>query len=668
MCKKCFLIGIVLVVFLMPGMAQENVKFKRSNFPDRKSELISAKRQIRHGDKALEKTNNPEKAIEHYMKAQDFNPDNAELNYKIGNAYLSSLEKTKALPFLEKAYKLDKNVMDDILFKLGRARHLNYQFKQALDSYSTFLGMHPKLDEEKTNAVKKHITECRSGMELMRDTVDVEISNLGPNINTEYPEYNPMILADGSRLIFTARRKYIGNPVDEADGKYCEDVWFTDKKENGSWSKSKRFKSPINTKGHDAISGISTDGQVMYVYKAQTKQGGDIFKSRQEGNDWSEPESLGEPINTEYHESKVSVSYDEKTMYIVSNRPTGNFGGRDIYVSKKEPWGAWGEPVNIGGVINTEYDEEGVLIHPDGRTLYFCSKGHNSMGGFDIFRSVRDTNGNWSAPVNLGYPINTPDEEAFFSIAADGRHAYISSVRPDGYGSYDIYQILYPEKEVEEKQVEEKQVTARLTLFTGIVKDAKTMEPLKANIEIVDNEKNEKIVELTSNEATGKFVASLPAGKNYGLSVNKEGYMFHSENFNIADTSEFENIKKEVLLQPIEVGTKIVLKNIFFDYDKATLRESSYAELNKVIEILNKNPKLVIEISGHTDNRGSMEYNLNLSRERAKSVVDYLIDHGIDPDRLKYKGYAFKQPIADNDTEKGRQLNRRVEFTVLKND
>jgi outer membrane protein OmpA-like peptidoglycan-associated protein len=666
MYKKCCFVILALLCFLVSGMAQENVKFKRSNFSDRKSELRSAKRQIRNGDKVMDNNAGPEKAIEHYMKAQELNPDNATLNYKIGSAYLLSIEKTKALPYLEKAYSLDKNVMDDVLFKLGGARHLNYQFEQALNSYSAYLSMHPKMDVAKKNMVNKHITECRSGIEIIKDTVDVEISNMGPNINTEFPEYNPMIFADGSRLIFTARRKYIGNPIDEADGKYCEDVWYADKQKDGTWSKSKRFKSPINTKGHDAISGISTDGQVLYVYKAQTKQGGDIFVSRQDGDNWEDPESLGEPINTEYHESKVSVSYDEKTMYLVSNRPTDNFGGRDIFISKKQPWGAWGEPVNIGPVINTEYDEEGILIHPDGRTLYFCSKGHNTMGGFDIFRSARDTNGNWSAPVNLGYPINTPDEEAFFSIAADGRHAYISSVRPDGYGSYDIYQILYPEKEVEAD--EKTQPTARLTLFTGIVKDVKTLQPLKASIEIVDNEKNEKIVELTSNEATGKFVASLPAGKNYGLSVNKEGYMFHSENFNIADTSEFEQVKKEVLLQPIEVGTKIVLKNIFFDYDKATLRESSFTELNKVVDVLKENPKLVIEISGHTDNRGSLEYNIKLSRERAKSVVDYLIDHGIEKSRLKYEGYAFKQPIADNDTEKGRQLNRRVEFTVLKND
>ncbi|MGM0649586.1 MAG: OmpA family protein [Bacteroidota bacterium] len=669
MYKKIGLFGLLFCFILTTITAQENVKFKGSNFPDNRSELRSAKRQIRKGDKIMDKHNDPEKTLKHYMKAQEFNPNNAELNYKIGYTYLQSLEKTKALPYLEKAAKLDDEVKDDLFFLLGWAKQLNYKFDEAINMYSEYSAQNRKMKDEERKKVQKRITECRSGKEIVKDTVDVKINNMGENINTEYPEYNPMILADGSRLVFTARRKYVGNPVDEADGQYCEDVWYSDKKEDGSWSESRRFKSPINTKGHDAISGISTDGQVMYVYKPQTEKGGDIFITRQEGNNWQEPESLGEPVNTEYHESKVSISYDKKTMYIVSTRPKDNHGGRDIYVSKKQPWGEWGEPENIGSVINTEYDEEGVLIHPDGRTLFFCSKGHNTMGGFDIFRSVKDTNGNWSAPVNLGYPINTPDDEAFFSIAADARHAYISSVRPDGYGSYDIYEIIYPEEEEEEEEEdEEEEVKARMTLFTGIVKDVKTMEPLKASIEIVDNDKNEKIVELNSNEATGKFVASLPAGKNYGLSVNKEGYMFHSENFNIADTSGFEKVKKEVLLQPIEVGTKIVLKNIFFDYDKATLRESSFNELNKVVDVLKDNPNLVIEISGHTDNRGSLEYNLELSRERAKSVVDYLIEKGIDKSRLEYKGYAFEKPIADNDTEKGRQMNRRVEFKVLGNE
>jgi outer membrane protein OmpA-like peptidoglycan-associated protein len=665
MLKKPLILVILSVMLPLGGVfSQENVEFKASNFPDQRSEFRSAKRNIRYGDNARKNQEKPEKALDYYLKAWEFNPNSADLNYKIGKTCVEAKQKQKALIYFEKAAELNPWVREDLLLWLGKSRHLNYKFDEAINAFNEYMKEHPSMSEEDRMHVQKYINECRNGIDLIKDTVDVEISNMGPAINTEYPEYNPMILADGSRLVFTARRKYIGNPIEPSDGKYCEDVWYSDKMQDSSWSDSKRFGSPINTNGHDAISGISTDGQKMYVYKPVNKQGGDIYYSVLEGDAWQKPKDLGAPVNSEYHESKVSLSYDGKKLYLVSNRPEGSEGGRDIWVCKRTPWDSWGVPENLGPVINTKYDEEGVLIHPDGRTLYFCSRGHNSMGGMDIFRSVQDTNGNWSAPENLGYPINTPDDEAFFSIAADGKHAYISSIRPDGFGDYDIYEVKFPERDSVEKAG---QIEARLTLFTGWVKDAKTLDPLKASIEIVDNDKNEVVVELFSNESSGKFVASLPAGKNYGLSVNRDGYMFHSENFNIPDTAKFQKIEREILLQPMEVGTRIVLKNIFFDYDKASLREESFAELERVKKVLEDNPGIKIEISGHTDNRGSMEYNLDLSENRAKSVVDYLIEQGIDADRLKYKGYAFKQPIADNDTDEGRQLNRRVEFKVLEN-
>src|SRR6056297_1790470 len=516
MLKKPLILVLLTIMIPLGGtFAQENVEFKRSNFPDQTSEFRSAKRNIRYGDNARKNKDKPEKALDYYLKAREFNPNSAELNYKIGKTCVEAKQKQKALEYFEKAAKLNPWVQEDLLIWLGKSRHVNYKFQEAILAFNEYMKNHPSMDENERMEVQKYINECRNGIELVEDTVEVEISNLGESINSKYPEYNPMILADGSRLVFTARRKYIGNPVEPSDGKYCEDVWYSDKQEDGSWSKSKRFGSPINTNGHDAISGISTDGQKMYVYKPVNKQGGDIYYSVLEGDDWQKPEDLGPPVNSEFHESKVSLSYDGKKLYLISNRPEGSEGGRDIWVCERTPWDSWGAPENLGPVINTKYDEEGVLIHPDGRTLYFCSRGHNSMGGMDIFRSRQDTNGNWSAPENLGYPINTPDDEAFFSIAADGKYAYISSIRPDGYGDYDIYEVKYPERDTIEKA---DQIEARLTLFTGWVKDAKTLDPLKASIEIVDNDKNEIVVELFSNQASGKFVASLPAGKNYGLS------------------------------------------------------------------------------------------------------------------------------------------------------
>ncbi len=652
-------------VFAFAGLhAQVDVQFKRSAFPNDADGLKRAKQNIRAGDMRIKKQQDYEKAILYYLEAWEFNPNNAELNYTLGNAYSETSEKQMALKYFEKAKTINENIANDLYLKLGKARHLNYKFEEAIDAFNRHLKINPKLNKDENLAVRKRITECRYGIEIIQDTVRVEIVNLGENINTEYAEYNPMIVSDGSKLLFTGRRKYIGNPIEPSDGKPCEDVWYADKGEAGQWQKARRFGSPINTKGHDAISGMSADGQELFVYKAVDKKGGDIFYSKLKGVKWSKPEPMPEVINSEYHESKASMSYDGKTLYIVSNRPSGNYGGRDIYVSTMDAALQWSEAQSIGPIINTEYDEEGVFIHPDGRTLYFCSKGHNSMGGFDIFRSMKDSSGNWSTPENLGYPINTPDDEAFWAIASDGRHAYISSIRPGGYGDYDIYEVIFSEHEsIDEIQ----QIDVRLTLFNGFVKDVKTLEPLEAKIEIIDNETNEQIAVLSSNEATGKFIVNLPAGKNYGLSVSKDGYMFHSENFNIKDDARFQQITREILLKPMEVGIKIVLRNIFFDYDKAKLRSESFAELSKVMKILDDNPNMKIEISGHTDNRGSLEYNTKLSRSRAKAVVDYLIEKGVDSQRLTFEGYAFTQPISDNDTDEGRQMNRRVEFKVLEN-
>lgn len=655
----------VLVCISYTGYGQVNVPFKKSAFLDDIEGLKTAKHSIKQGNDKIKDDGDFNAAVKYYLKAQDFNPDNVELNILIGDCYLNGLDKTKSLHYFEHVLELTKSTTASFYLKLGRARHLNCYFDSAIDAYSEYKKRKTNLSDEESQKINKYITECRYGEELIMDTLDVEIVNLGNDINTEYGEYNPMILTDGSRIIYTARRKYAGNPIDPLDKQPCEDVWYSDLGKDGSWKKSKRFASPINTKGHDAISGISTDGQLMYIYKAVENEAGNIFYTKVKGERWTKPISMPKGINTKYHESKVSLSYDGKTLYLISKRPENSIGGRDIFVSNLMKNGQWTEPENIGPVINTSYDEEGVFIHPDGRTLYFCSQGHNSMGGFDIFKSVKDKDENWSTPVNLGYPINTPGDEAFWSITADGYHAYISSVRSDGFGDYDLYEVIYPKREGIEKVGK---LESRLTLITGYVKDFNTLKPLEADVEIVDNEKNESIAVVKSNELTGKFIVSLPSGKNYGLSVNKVGYMFHSENFNIKDSSKFNNIVKEILLQPMEVGTKVVLQNIFFDYDKATLRKESFLELDKIQKIMESNPNMIIEISGHTDNKGSFDYNEKLSRERAKSVVDYLIEHGVQKSRLSYKGYAFSQPISENDTEKGRQLNRRVEFKVLEND
>lgn len=660
--KRVFLINLLLLSISISMIAQENVEFKSSNFSGKRSQLRHAKKQIRKGDAVLRDSRAYKDALELYMKAQEFNPDNAELNYKIGKCFIHSANKYKALSYFEKAINLDRDVADVIELYLGKAHQLHYNFDEAVSHYNAYIARLGKGDTKTKKKAKKYITECRYGKELVQDTVDVKIRNLGDKVNSIYPDYNPLVVADDSRLIFTSRREYTGNRQDPMDNGYYEDVYYC-KKKNGQWDKADRFKRPINTAYHDAVVGLSNDGQTMYVYNGAN--GGDIYKSRQKGRHWSKPENLGENINTPHHESKASLSYDGKTLFFVSDNQELSMGGRDILYSEKDRNGNWGPPKNLSKQLNTEYDEEGVFMHPDGRTLFFSSQGHNSMGGFDIFRTVKQKNGTWATPENLGFPINTPGDEVFFVVSASGEHAYFSSVRPEGLGDDDIYEIVYPARDTVDQAGDNKVL---MTLVTGFVKDAESLDPLEAEIEIVDNVKNKIVTTVASNEATGKFLVSLPSGKNYGLSVNKEGYMFHSENFNISDTTDYQQITKEILLQPIEVGTKIVLENIFFDFNKASLRSESHAELNRMVRIMEKNPGMEVEISGHTDNKGSMEYNMNLSLNRAKNVVEYLVDNGIDAKRLTYQGYAFKDPIATNDTEEGRQLNRRVEFRVIRND
>ena len=516
---------------------------------------------------------------------------------------------------------------------------------------------------------------------MMLSPSRVFIDNLGPVVNSTYREYSPLINADESVLFFTSRRDNTnGGQKDPTDNNYFEDIYISEKV-NGEWTTPENPPSPLNSKEHDATIGLSPDGQTLLIYKGS--DGGDIYECHLKGSEWSTPKKLSSAINTKYHESSASISFDGKTIYFVSNKPDG-LGGSDIYYATLDKKGNWGEPKNIGAPINTTFDEEGVFIHPDGKTLYFSSRGHNTMGGFDIFKSTLE-NGKWSDPVNLGYPINSPDDDVFFSISASGAHGYYMSVKPGGYGDRDLYIITFlgAEKPLVNntednliaslaqpvsETVIEKTVAIKenqVTILKGKILDELTLNPLGAVIEITDNEKNEIVATFESNSATGKYLVSLPSGKNYGIAVKSEGYLFHSENLNIPPTTIYQEITKDIKLNKLAIGSTIVLNNIFFDFNKAVLRPESIPELERLIKLMTDFPTLKIEISGHTDNIGTAAYNKPLSENRAKSVVDYLISKGIDKTRMTFVGFGFDKPIATNDTEDGRQQNRRTEFKII---
>lgn len=676
---KRLLLLIILSIAVNLSYAQQNIEFTKANFPDKKA-LKEALDNISNGDKsfALGRGRYVE-ALEFYMKAQKFNPNNALLNYKIGKCYLFSIDKAKSLEYFQAAEKLNPSVDYELPYLLAQAYQYNHEFELAMEKYKSFkTKLTPKDYSSIGPEINKKIEECKVGGELIKKPVKVFIDNMGSVINSIYPDYCPIINADESMLIFTSRRdNTTGGKRDPQDEKFYEDIYIA-YKENDTWTLNNAGK-PINSDLHDATVGLSPDGQTLYVYKGEN--GGDIYFCTLKGKEWSKPERLEKTINSKAHESSASLGPDGRTLYFVSDRE-GGVGGRDIYVSYLDKKGKWGEAINLRA-LNTQYDEEAVFIHPDGRTLYFSSKGHNSMGGFDIFKSAYE-NGIWSEPINLGYPINTADDDVFFSISASGQHGYMSSARTGGVGDQDIYIITFLMEKpmtgssednliawrtvpVKETQVEKTLAvsTASLTLLKGRILDEITKQPVEAEIILTDNSKSEELATFKSNSATGKYLVSLPSGKNYGIAVKANGYLFHSENFDIPNAAAYQEIEKDVYLKKIEVGKEIVLRNIFFDFNKATLRPESTAELERLAQLLKENASIKIEISGHTDNVGSAAYNKTLSEKRAKAVVDYLIGVGIDASRLTFAGYGFDKPIAPNTTEEGRQLNRRTEFKII---
>lgn len=692
----------ILLAFLFFSFASiaQNVEFDKNLFKDKKDEFKAAVKNLDEGNKLLDYAPFPlyKQALPFFEAANEFNPNNADLNFKIGLCHLNSNMKFKALEYFEKAYKLQPTVNTEIQYYIGRGSQLSQQWDKAIKAYEAFKNtLNTKTDMERIMETSKHIEECRNGKKLMVKPVRVWIDNMGKNINSQYPEYGMIMNADGSEIYFTSRRpNSAGNSSDDFGG-YFEDIYMSEEA-NKEYQAAKNVGEPINTKGHDATVALSPDGSKMLVY-IDDKGDGNIYESVRKGSEWSKPKKLNSEICSPYHEPSAWYSPDMRKLYFVSDRPLSGKGApkdKDIYVAswdaKKE---IWTNIERLPETVNTPYDEDGIFMHPDGKTLYFSSKGHSTIGGYDIFYSVRQDDNSWSTPVNIGYPINTPDDDVFFVVAANGKDAYMTSFREDGMGEKDLYKITFLGEEkqpmlntedillagkgvtMREKVIEPKIEIKRssLSLLKGIIRDNKTKAPVMAAIEVIDNEKNEIIAEFNSDPVTGKYMVSLPAGKNYGIAVKAEGYLFHSENFDIPKESDYQEYEKNVDLKKVEVGEVIVLRNIFFDLNKYSLRPESQNELDRLTKLLNDNPSIRIQISGHTDSRGSDSYNKDLSHNRAKAVVDYLIDKGISSGRLEYQGYGEEQPIVTDaeiaklrlpqDKEDAHQSNRRTEFKII---
>jgi outer membrane protein OmpA-like peptidoglycan-associated protein/tetratricopeptide (TPR) repeat protein len=580
-----------------------------------------------------------------------------------------------AFDLLKKAIEEDPNFIDAWMLTAD-IREQNEQYKEALTVYRKIMEINPDFEMpyyklartaldfgeydtaliyinkyigvngtriEKTKVENLRLTAI-FGADAIKHPVPFDPKNL-TNINTADNEYFPGTSADDKMLIYT---RLLG-------GKQ-EDFFYSTKQPDGTWGKPYNMGAPINTEENEGTITLSPDGQYVFFTGCNRPDGQgscDIYFSALDGNEWKEPKNLGFPINTRAWESQPCLSFDGKTIYYTSDR-VGGFGGMDLWYSIYSK-GKWSAPVNMGPEINTAGNEQCPVIAKDDQTLYFNTDGRIGMGGADLYVARKGTDGRWGKPENLGYPINTFADEICLVIAANGKDAYYVSKRPGGAGGLDLYQF----------ELYEKARPNKTGYIKGVVYDANTKKKLKARIELINLATAKTVIEAYSNRLTGEFLICLQGNKDYALNVSCEGYLFHSENFSLKNQSATDPLILEVPLYPIEAGGKVVLRNIFFDVDKYDLKEESKIELDKLVSFLKANPTLKIELSGHTDNTGLKQKNLDLSKNRAKSVMDYLIQQGIAANRLTYKGYADTQPIADNKTEKGRQLNRRTEFKII---
>jgi len=674
---------IAFLIIPLLGVSQTNVEFVKSNFKKDRAGLKKALLDIEDGDYYYNiSASNSELAIKYYLRANEFNPNNALLNYKIGLCYIEVKPISKSFEYFDKAKKLNPKVNSKYYYYYARALQLDLQFAKAISVYQKYKGgLEPRDYKMMNPIVNKNIQECKLGVQMIKNPVRVRIDNLGAVINSEYSDYGAVVNIDESMMFYTSRRDInTGGERSPVDMMFFEDAYLAFSKD-GKWLVSNNMGKPINTRYHDAVVGVAPDGNTLILYRDDN--GGDLYYSQRRGNKWLKPKAFSSPINSAYQETSASFSYNGKRLYFVSNRP-GGYGGKDLYYCNINSKGEFSKPINFGNSVNTKENELGIFAHADGKTIYFSSTGHEGLGGYDVYKTVM-VDGEWSKPINLGYPINSPNPEVFFSIGASGRNAYYSTSRKGGYGSQDIYKIVFlgpkkmPQYSVSDKYIAsddavsdkvdiENKVqlqSSQLTLLKGIVLDELTQQPIEATVELIDNEAGEVLATFRSNSLSGKYVVSLPSGNNYGLAIYADGYLFYSDNFEIPKFETYKEVVRNVNLQRIEIGSSIALNNIFFEYKKSNVSSDSKMELNRIVNLMNKYPNLRVEIDGHTDNIGSEDYNNNLSYKRSASVVDYIVKKGIDKSRLVSKGFGFSKPLADNNTEEGRKKNRRSEIIII---
>ena len=619
------------------------------------------------------------------LQAQQFDPE--KVNPKAAAVYSQGLQLAsdgnleEGIRLLQKAVQIDKKFADAYLSMAGMYAELknydsaviHYEIARGIDSnyfkeynlpYSidlAGLGMFdkalaaveifktlPNLRQSSLKAADYRSRCYQFAIDYKKNNPDSSYSfhpfNLGDSINSGVSEYFPALTIDSRQLIFTRRVRSVN-----------EDFYQTFEK-NGQWSTAKSLPGNINTNFNEGAQSISQDGQWLIFTGCNFQEGYgscDLYISYLTPDGWSAAENMGSRINTDQWESAPSLSPDKRDLYFTSRR-FGGYGGADIYVSHLLAGGQWSEPENLGPEVNTIGDESCPFIHADNQTLYFTSSGHPGYGEDDLFLTRKGEKGKWNTPKNLGYPINTIENEGSLVITADGAVAYYASDRNDSRGGLDLYTFNM-----------RNDIRPVKTLWVkGKVLDKNTGKGLPSAIALTDLKTKETVSKVQTDE-TGNYLITLPIGKDYAFTVNRRGYLFYSENFPFSQRTPDSTYNIDIPLQPLAANASIILKNIFFDVNKFQLKPESQVELDNVVQLLKENPTVKIQINGYTDNAGKPADNITLSNNRAKAVVDYITGKGVDARRMSYQGFGEKMPLAENATEQGRAKNRRTELKVM---
>jgi outer membrane protein OmpA-like peptidoglycan-associated protein len=640
--------------------------------------------------------------FEEALKAPDIhkNPQTFQPNY------------AKGIELLQKAIEKEANFWEAYLL-MGEFYDYNGQTEEAVKAYMTAIQINPNhsstfstyyqlglmqkkigdfenakknfdfyvaqrnTNENMVNQAYMESAKCAFALESMKNPTDFKPINIGPGINTEFMEYFPTITVDGKTILFTRRIRDERVPFNH---KLQEDFFISQLSDRGAWTTGVPMPPNINTVLNEGAPTLAPDGRsLIFVVCSNASNDADygpnrtgygscdLFYTKKLGKQWTDPINLPGNVNTFTFESQPSLSSDGKTLYFIRrvNR-RGEPTNSDIFVSKLGTDGKWGTAERLPNYINTPDIEESVLIHPDGKTLYFASKGHIGLGGSDIFMCRMQADGTWGKPENLGYPINSPADENSLMVSPDGEIGFFASNREGGYGDLDIYYFEMPEKFKPTKTL----------YFEGNVFDALTRKPIPGKFQLIELKSGKEVIVAEADPVSGEFMVSLPVDNEYVLNVSYPNYNFYSKNFNMNNPDNREAIHMDVPMVPLDSEIPTVLENVFFDLGKATLRPESYVELNKLKDFLILNASVKIEIGGHTDTRGDADNNQILSMNRAKSVYEYLISVGIAANRLSYKGYGETKTVvsdeeisklaSDKEKEAAHQKNRRTEYKIIK--